>query len=40
MKRMKLLLTGLLGASAFFTACTKDPLKSFNGRDPYLCDKL
>lgn len=26
MKRMKLLLTGLLGASAFFSACTKDPL--------------
>ena len=26
MKRMRLLLTGLLGASAFFTACTKDPL--------------
>jgi hypothetical protein len=26
MKRMKLLLTGLLGASAFFFACTKDPL--------------
>src|SRR3954452_22995821 len=30
MKRMKLLLTGLLGASAFFFACTKDPLNHLN----------